>query len=993
MPNQKAKMNPVPPLRHNEILALASSPLIPVRTKTADQLSVETITKLHAIGRDDLCQVISKNPHVGKFLGTVFSLSGYLRDCALIRSEILAETLSGPLTETLQKLCSDTRQAWQSAGSDAELMQSLRIAKKTLSLTLGLADLGNLMEPESITLWLSRFADAALGAACDHLLTAMGNQGKLALTDTKCPSIDSGLIVLGMGKYGAYELNYSSDIDIIILFDTAAPALVDLADPTSAFVRFAKQLNRILQERTGDGYVFRVDLRLRPDPGSTPLALPLETAFNYYEAYGQNWERAAFIKARAVAGDIASGNRFLGGLEPFVWRKYLDFAAIQDVHSIKRQIHAHKGHGEIAVEGHNVKLGRGGIREIEFFVQTQQLIAGGRRPQLRTTGTIAGLQALCNDGWISAEAVKSLTSSYWYLRKVEHRIQMVADEQSHTLPEDREAMEGIAAMMGEAGREPFAQKLIEVMRQVETHYAALFENAPELTGKGGNLVFTGDDDDPQTLETISTLGFKQPSQIISTVKGWHFGRFPAVRTSQARELLTELTPSLIESFAEVSNPDQAFFAFDRFVSGLPAGLQFFSILKSNPKLVRLLTHILGSAPRLADIITRKPHVFDGLIDPSFGASIPERAELQSRLKAALDRVDLYEAKLDQARLFAAEQKFLIGIRLINRTISARQAGLAFTELAETLLEEILAVVHQEFERNHGTIAGGEFAIIGMGRLGSGDLTSGSDLDLIFLYRHDENAEGSNGRKPLYPQQYFVRLVQRLIAAMSAPTAEGVVYELDFRLRPSGNSGPLATHLGSFCKYQREEAWIWESQALARARPICGDKALVAEISKQIPLILSQPRDKKVLTREVLDMRKTLDREKPPKNLFDVKLASGGMIDIEFISQWGLLANPQAIGDLADRSTLAILDALPEDALHRDEVSQLKSAWLIYNTVLQIQRVCLDGGFDPDNSEKGFSLILSEQTGAPDIKALAAELKDTQKSVRQIFQRILSAVSK
>jgi len=973
----------------SEIFNCAASPITAVNRKHADQQFSETVAILRAVDRSDLADALEANAEASRFLGATFSLSPYLRDCALIRPEILVGILTHSFEDTLSGVCSRTRNAWKAAESEGGFMADLRIARKTMSLALGLADLGKWLEPAAVTMWLSRFADAALGATCDYLLKTFANNGKLALHSAENPSLQSGVIILGMGKYGALELNYSSDIDIILLFDQSAAPIAAIDDPTSLFVRFAKQLNRILQERTGEGYVFRVDLRLRPDPGSTPLAIPVETAYNYYEAYGQNWERAAFIKARAVAGDVECGTQFLKGLEPFVWRKYLDFAAIQDVHSIKRQIHAHRGHGEIAVEGHNVKLGRGGIREIEFFVQTQQLIAGGRRPQLRVTGTIEGLEALCADGWITAEAVTALANAYWYLRKVEHRIQMVADEQSHTLPEDKEGMMHIAAMMGEGGREAFAKKLTEVMRLVETHYAALFENAPELTGKGGNLVFTGDDDDPQTLETLSALGFKQPSQIISTIRGWHYGRFPAVQTSQARELLTELTPSLIESFAEVSNPDQAFFSFDRFLGGLPAGLQFFSILKSNPNLVRLLTHILGSAPRLAEIITRKPHVFDGLIDPSFGAGIPPAEELHSRLQTALNRVDQYEAKLDQARLFAAEQKFLIGIRLLNRTITARQAGHAYTDLAETLLGEILLAVQAEFESKHGNIKGGQFAVVGMGRLGSRDLTAGSDLDLIFLYRHDQDAEGSDGEKSLYPQQYYVRLVQRLIAAMSAPTAEGVVYELDFRLRPSGNSGPLATHFDSFCKYQREEAWVWESQALVRARPVCGNGDLMSDIAEQISDILSRQTDLVKLTREVKDMRTTLDKEKPGANAFDVKLAKGGLIDIEFISQWGLLANPEIAAELPERSTLTVIENLPPSVLDPEAANRLKSAWLTYNSVLQIQRVCLDGGFDPDDGEKGFSTILAEQTGEPDIKTLKVALEDTQKSVRKIFNQLLA----
>ena len=974
------------------ILGTRTVEICPRDSKAATQIQSEILAKLSEISGDTgasaLHDLLKNDPGSLAFLANVFSLSSYLRDCALIRPQVLVQSLNAPFPQTLDAIVEETAGYWHDKPSQADLMSNLRHAKRRIALTLGLADMGGWLRPDEVTRYLSRFADAALSATANYLLVELHNAGKIAVADPENPAHESGLIVLGMGKYGAFELNYSSDIDIILFFDLGRKLRLESDDPTTVFVRFAKQLSRILQERTGDGYVFRVDLRLRPDPGSTPLAIPVETAFNYYEAYGQNWERAAFIKARAVAGDIECGAAFLKELSPFIWRKYLDFAAIQDVHSIKRQIHAHKGHGEIAVKGHNVKLGRGGIREIEFFVQTQQLIAGGRRPQLRTTGTIAGLAALKEDGWISPEAASELAEAYWYLRSVEHRIQMVADEQSHTLPEDDAGLRRIALMMGATGAEAFSEKLVSVMRVVGKHYAALFEASPELAAKGGNLVFTGDDEDPGTLETISSMGFKQPSQIISTIKGWHYGRYNAVRTAPAREMLTEITPTLLEAFSETSNPDQAFFAFDRFLGGLPAGIQFFSILKSNANLVRLITLILGSAPRLADIITRKPHIFDGLIDPSFTASVPDQEELTRRLTLALERAPAYEEKLDQARIFAAEQKFLIGIRLINRTINARQAGLAYTRLAEAVLGQLIEVVCREFESRHGRIKGGRIGILGMGRLGSQDLTAGSDLDLIFLYDHDEDAEASNGDKPLYPQQYFIRLVQRLITAMSAPTAEGILYELDFRLRPSGNSGPLATHLNSFVKYQNEEAWVWESQAIVRARAIVGDSQIRDKIDAELTKLRNADRDIAKVTKEILSMRRTLDKEKPAANLFDVKRAEGGLIDIEFIVQWAVLTKAAVPLPDYDSSTIALIETISDAVLDTGKKEQLKNAYQFYNAILQIQRVCLDGNFDDKTAEKGFSDLLTEQVSVPDLKTLKADLGDCQKAVRQIFNSLM-----
>lgn len=944
---------------------------------------------LEAVGDfPNIKQELQEQTKLFEFLSTAFSLTHYLRDCALAHEGELATQLTNDYETTVITTTKLVEECWSHTQSVDELMSFLRRAKCRVALALGLADLSGNLPTVRVTQLLSQFAETALSSACNFLLMELHKAGKIELVDETKPSFKSGLIVLGMGKLGGHELNYSSDIDIILFFDPDAQMKLIDDDPTTLFVRFAKKLSKVMQERTGDGYVFRTDLRLRPDPGSTPLAIPIETAFKYYEAYGQNWERAAFIKARASAGDIEAGQAFLKELSPFIWRKYLDFAAIADVHSIKRQIHAHKGHGEIALNGHNVKLGRGGIREIEFFAQTQQLIAGGRNPELRNIRTIETLYQLEKHNWISVEARDAMETSYWYLRDVEHRLQMTADEQTHTLPNDDEGVLKIALMMGEKSLPAFAEKLTNVMKTVEYHYAALFETSPQLTGQGGNLVFTGDEDDPQTLETLSNLGFKQPSQIISSLRGWHYGRLSVARGAGARELLTELTPALIESFADTNEPDAAFFAFERFLGGLPSGVQLFSILKSNPKLMRLLTTILGSSPRLAEVIIRRPNVFDGLIDPSFSAKIPSKKRVSKRLDNFLERAEDYETKLDQIRVFSSEQKFLISVRLINRTINAVQAGVAFTELAEVLLEHVLEIVKIEFESKHGIIAGGEIAILGMGRLGSNELTAGSDLDLIFLYRHDDDGELSNGEKPLYTTQYFMRIVQRLISAMSAPTANGVLYELDFRLRPSGHSGPLATHIDSFKRYQREEAWTWEQQALVRARPIAGDVEFLAQIQVELNDLLSVKHDAKKVTSDVLEMRAIIDKEKPALNEFDLKAVPGGVVDIEFIAQWGALISGHKQHFNADRSTVSILDQLPDELVNAAQKQELKLAFELYNSVMQILRVNLDDDFDPENCSKELASMLSMQTGEPNIKNLSATLKDVHVRVRDTFRSLL-----
>jgi [glutamine synthetase] adenylyltransferase / [glutamine synthetase]-adenylyl-L-tyrosine phosphorylase len=954
--------------------------------------AAEFIGDLKERARDEglarLERLLDRDTPLRSSLGAVFDLSPFMRDVARRRPAVLDALHDRPLQDRVADLVDEAKQAALPFDqSEKDLMRRLRLIKGEAHFLIGLADILGVAEAPQIVAWLSDLAEASLRAAVDFLLHDCHRRGKLTLADPEQPSRGSGLIVLGMGKLGAGELNYSSDIDIIVFFDPEVPAVVDRLEATDLFARLARGLVRIMQDRTEHGYVFRTDLRLRPDPGSTPLAIPVEAALHYYESRGQNWERAAMIKARPLAGDIEAGMRFLKELTPYVWRKYMDFAAISDVHSIKRQIHAHRGHGHIAVRGHNVKLGRGGIREIEFFVQTQQLIAGGRFPELRGRRTVDMLAMLASCGWIDADARDALTAQYWFLREVEHAIQMVADEQSHVLPEDDEGLERIARMVGFADAESFSDAFRNSLQLVESHYAALFEAAPQLSGKLGNLVFTGDVDDPDTLETLTQLGFTRPSDICRVIRGWHFGRYRAVQSAEARERLTELTPALLEAFGKTRKADEALLRFDAFLARLPAGIQLFSLLHTNPGLLNLLATIMSAAPRLADIVTRRPHVFDGLLDPSLMSELPNKAYLAERLDAFLEGVQLHEEVLDRLRIFAAEQKFLIGIRLLTGAIDATRAGKAFSDLADLTIGSALSAVEDELALRHGKVAGGRVCILGMGKLGSRELSAGSDVDLILLYDHDPEADESDGAKGLAPSHYFARLTQRLVAAVAAPTAEGVLYELDLRLRPSGNKGPVATHVDAFRKYQSTEAWTWEHMALTRARPVAGDAVLCEEIVAEIALIVGLKCDEKKLFADAREMRALIGKEKPPRNGWDIKLIDGGQIDLEFIAQCATLAGHLEGEGITPSTaeTLARLDAAFCDPQTRDE---LVEAHRLYTTLTQAIRLCLTGGFDPEDVPPGLNDFLLRLTDLPQMDVLESHLEETAGRVASHFKTLM-----
>jgi glutamate-ammonia-ligase adenylyltransferase len=929
-----------------------------------------------------------------RFLGAVCSLSDFLRDTLGRRPAILDAALGGGITARLDAIGAEIGRAAFAESGEKALMATLRTLKAEAQALIAFDDLAGTATVEMTVERLSDLADGCVAAAVDFLLLELGRRGdRLALPDPDNPALGSGLIVLGMGKLGGRELNFSSDIDLILFFDPSVPAVLDPLDATDMFSRMARRLVRILQDRTDTGYVFRTDLRLRPDPGSTPLAIPVEAALHYYESRGQNWERAAMIKARPVAGDREAAARLLRELQPYVWRKYMDFAAIADVHSIKRQIHAHRGHGDIAVAGHNVKLGRGGIREVEFFVQTQQLIAGGRFPELRGRRTVPMLAELAALKWISEDARDSLTARYWYLRRVENALQMIADEQTHTLPQDAEGLDRIGRLLGYPDGDAFAVDFRAALQEVEKHYAALFESAPTLSEGVGNLVFTGEVDDPDTLHTLEALGFARPSDICRVIRGWHRGRYRATQSAEARERLTELTPALLRAFGETRRADEALLRFDEFVAGLPAGIQLFSLLQSNPAMLRLLATIMGAAPRLAATITRRPHVFDGLLDPALLAELPKRAYLSDRLNAFLLGIEAHEEKLDRLRIFAAEQKFLIGVRLLAGAIDARRAGKAFSDLADLTVGAALDAVRVEFARRHGSIEGGCVAILGMGKLGSRELTAGSDIDLILLYDHPPEADYSDGEKPLAAAHYFARLTQRLIAAVSAPTSEGVLYDLDLRLRPSGNKGPVATHIDAFRKYQRTEAWTWEHMALTRARVVAGDEDFAAMVAREVADVLALPRDAAKVTRDALDMRKMIAREKPPKDAWDIKLIPGGLIDLEFVAQVAVLTGRAEGASWAGGGTGEVLAHLSGDFGEAGASETLVEAFGFYQTVTQIVRLCLTGPFERDETPPGLADLLLTATDSPDLGVLEARIKDTSQAVRALFDALLKAPRK
>jgi glutamate-ammonia-ligase adenylyltransferase len=931
--------------------------------------------------------LLGAHPTVNVLLESLSESSPFLWDLASREPERLLRLLDADPDRHLTALLAGNGRAVAGTEDEGEAMRLLRRMKAEAALLIALADIGGVWPVMRATRALTDLADTAVDAAVRFALAEAARGGRVLPQDKAEPQRGSGYLVLAMGKMGAFELNYSSDIDLIVFYDQASPILPEDAVPATLFVRITQRVVKLLQERTGDGYVFRTDLRLRPDPASTGIAISTAAALSYYESVGQNWERAAMIKARACAGDIAAGEKVINDLSPFVWRKYLDFAAVADVHAMKRQINAYRGHGEIAVEGHNIKLGRGGIREIEFFAQTQQLIAGGRNPGLRDRDTLTTLDKLEHDGWIDEVARDDMKAAYRFLRTVEHRLQMVNDEQTQTLPAEREGLERFARFLGFVGRDAFAKVLLGHLDKVQHTYARLFEKTPGPDKP--ELVFPSDADDHKTLDRLAELGFRSPLEASSIVRHWLSGGHRSLKGEMARSHLLQLVPVLMEQLARTDNPNAALVLFDHFLANLHGAARLLSLLRQNPELIALITLVLGIAPRLADTLARYPQVMDALVDPSFFGALPDEAELGRRLEAALAQSRYDEDLLERIRMFGLEYMFLIGVRILTGTVTARQAGEAFARLADAVIRAVHRAVADNFAATYGHMRGEETAVLAMGKLGGYEMTATSDLDLILVYDFDEVQSESDGTRPLYGGQYFARLTQRLINALTAQTNYGALYQVDMRLRPSGRAGPLATQLEGFASYQETEAWTWEHMALTRARVVSASPEFDARVQEVIRDILRRPRNAELIAGDVVEMRAAIAKEKGDRERWDIKYAAGGLIDIEFIAQYLQLVHAYEVPDILDTSTARVLDkAWRLRVLPAEDAEILRPAVRLYQDLTQILRLCLAGPFDPKAAGPGLMRLLARAADVPDFATLDATLTDTLAKVRESFVRIL-----
>ncbi|HEY2133052.1 MAG TPA: bifunctional [glutamine synthetase] adenylyltransferase/[glutamine synthetase]-adenylyl-L-tyrosine phosphorylase [Acetobacteraceae bacterium] len=842
--------------------------------------------------------------------------SAYLADLAVREAASLrALAQSGPDAVAARAMA--TLQATSPASPRPTIAAAMRQAKRVLSLVIGVADIGGIWDLARVTGALSDLAEAALRLSVAHLLRVGHDAGELRLPDRADPAKGCGFTVLGMGKLGARELNYSSDVDLILLHDPDAGVYHGDA-PGAFYTRLARNVVALMEARDADGYVFRTDLRLRPDPAATPPCIALPAAISYYESMGQNWERAAMLKSRPVAGDLRLGADFLDAIRPFIWRRHLDFAAVADIHAMKRRIDAHKGTDiglqrdiSARIAGHNVKLGQGGIREIEFLAQTLQLVWGGRDPSLRVSRTLDALRLLSRAGHLPRRGASELASAYRFLRRVEHRLQMVADRQTHTLPERADQLSQFATFMGYPDSAAFATVLLRHLTQVQTRYREVFEAVPDpddAAAGARSLDFNGDTPPVETIAALERMGYDNPQAIFAAVRGWYAGRVRALRSARAQELMGSVLPSLLAALSRQSQPDAAFARLDAMLARLPAGVQLLSLFQRNPGLLDRVAAVLGAAPSLSDHLARTPSALEGLLSP-VAAPGPRRL-LRSRLRVVRD----LEEAIAVIRATVREEQFAISVATMEGRLDADAAGLRRSALADAALAALVPRVLGDFSARYGRVWGGGMALVLLGKGGGREMMAGSDLDLMFIYDHPEAVTESRGPRRLPASQWFIRAVHAYVAAVTAPDADGPMYAVDMRLRPSGNKGPVAVSLTAFERYHAGEAWTWERMALTRARVIAGPPPLRRRVEAAIHAAIAAAGPPERVRADAAAMRNRMIRELPALRAWDVKQRAGGQIDVEFIAQTLQLMHEAAHPGLSGPITRVALTRLERAGL-------------------------------------------------------------------------------
>ena len=918
-------------------------------------------------------------------------LRSWLTECSPYLSKIILQNpnlVSRLETQNAEDVFQSLLQDFENPAQQQDTMAQLRHFKQRCHLVIAYADVQGSWQQEQVLFYLSRCADACIQRALRFVWQRSADSYSIAYEK-------SGLFILAMGKLGGFELNYSSDVDLVIFYDPSVFARIkQIPDPTAFIQKIIRHFVELMTRQTQDGYVWRIDFRLRPDHGTYAAAISLPAAEGYYEHYAQNWERAAFIKARHVAGDKRTAQKFLQYLKPFIWRKHLDFTAINDMRALKI-IMQKKSAIDDNILALDIKRGKGCIRDIEFFVQNFQLLWGGRIPDLQTPSTLKALQKLHKHKKITATTYNKLKEAYLFFRQLEHRLQMRLDQQTHSLPRDRQNIEALAQFMGMQTTAQLQDNIQKHRRYVEYVYQTTFEkqkndNQQEEHSFALRHMMMNPDLEQTALNALKQEGFRKPETILPRLRKWLQGQYPATESDNNQNDLRRLLPRILTTFGQQGEPEDAFTAFDQFLAALPIGTQLFGRLQFQTSLLTMLIELMGKAPRLARRLSKRPALIDAMLESDFLTTIPNakqvEQQLKSRLKNSRDLVD----SLDIARRWSKDVKFQLGVHILQNKINAHHATPHYTAIADCLIKTLKPRIEKAFQKTYGQFDNGELAIIAMGKWGSGELLGASDLDMIFIYtNHDLNAR-SNGSKPLDPPAYYTRLAQRIISAITTETQDGELYVIDVKLRPSGEQGPLACSLEAYAKYQNDSAWDWEHMALTRARVLTASKTFENAITKVITETLTKKRQKDKLIDHLISMRHIIEQENNQnQDIWNMKHRIGGIIDIEFIAQYLQLLHAHRYPDMLATNTLqALHNAEHNNLITSTQHQQLQDALQFWQRLDGIQRLChKEQQRDPINKGLVTTLTLASQT------ASLSELYDLSESharhVAQLFAAIIA----
>ncbi|MGO8821308.1 MAG: bifunctional [glutamate--ammonia ligase]-adenylyl-L-tyrosine phosphorylase/[glutamate--ammonia-ligase] adenylyltransferase [Desulfomonilaceae bacterium] len=810
-----------------------------------------------------------------------------------------------------------------------DLHRELRRYKEEEFLRIGCRDLTDNAAVTEVMAELSDFAAAALRTSLDFYFRLLVR--KHGIPKGLSPG-EYGFVILSMGKLSGRELNFSSDIDLIYLRGpeeglTSGP---DKIVVTRFYESLARSVSRSLSDITEDGFVFRVDLRLRPEGDKGELAPSVSNAREYYLSWGRTWERAALMKALPIAGDLGAGEKFLKEIEPFVFRKHLDYSTLDEMRSMKKQI-------EVQLKkkpGLNIKLGQGGIREIEFFVQTLQLINGGKNPGLRSASTLRALELLIEAGHINSDTARDLRDAYLFFRKVEHRIQIDHQLQKHDLPRTPEEQEELARRMGYQDPEAldsFLEDLERHRRLVEELFTSLFYHSPEdslerVSSVTRHLIESIDNHD-EIISILTDLGFRNPSSAYPVLRNLISPSLGRVVSERAQDLLERLAPLFIDELLKAPEPEKTLTGLDSYIVSLQAAPNYYSTFLENPATTRFLIRILGESRFFTDLLVRHPESIDSLIGRGSEHSSRSSGNLTKELLERLDYCEALEDKLNVLRTFKNEETLLIGVRQLNGEIGSPVARRLLAELADVCLAAAVEIARGEMERKFGSngLTGPlPFVVLGLGKLGGMEMTYLSDLDVIFVFDPPSEQIGR-----LSSREWFTRLANRIISILSVPTSEGSVYSIDTRLRPSGNKGALVSTLQSFEDYHKESSALWEKQALIRSRVVAGPPTLGRKIQSMVHECILGTNIAEADLAEIARIRERMEKEialEDAKNV-DLKTGRGGLVDVEFFTQGKILTHAGQHPEILKPNTLEALACLRNAKLIGNEIySSLDSGY-------------------------------------------------------------------